>query len=223
MLFGNVLSLLAVAGSVSATGLLGLDLGATVNVGVGLDLRLGAPASVRDSCANKGDFLTEILGRVICSSNDTRTEPEDGLTCPKGWSMHKEEKCCIPSTETAPCDCGEGYTYNDQNKKCDKVQGNCPDNQWYHRRSSSCIDNSKPSDPISDILCPLVGWVLRRDRCEPENEHSPEPSTCPEGHEWSPQSCTCGGGGSPSQRALAARHTGILYGANSFKARQLVH
>ncbi|ODN74985.1 hypothetical protein L198_08171 [Cryptococcus wingfieldii CBS 7118] len=125
-----------------------------------------------------------------------------------------------------------------------------------------------PSDPIGDILCPLVGWVLRSDRCEPENEHSPEPSTCPEGHEWNPHTCTCGGGSpsqhdptpseppkgvtyqddccvptspdcpepscpdwnahtntcggaSPSERALAARHTGILYGANSFKARQL--
>ncbi|ODN82677.1 hypothetical protein L202_00970 [Cryptococcus amylolentus CBS 6039] len=220
MLFGNALSLLALAGYVSANGL-GLDLGVTVNVGVGLDLRLGAPSSVRDQCSNKGDFLSDLLGRVFCCSDDNRTDPEDGLTCPKGWSMHKEEKCCIPPTETATCDCGEGYTYNESTKKCDKIQGSCPDGTWYHRRSSSCIDNSKPSDPISDILCPLIGWVLRGDRCEPEGEHSPEPSTCPEGYEWSPQSCTCGGGGSPSQRALAARHTGILYGANSFKARQL--
>ncbi|ODN86105.1 hypothetical protein L198_07398 [Cryptococcus wingfieldii CBS 7118] len=36
-----------------------------------------------------GDALS-LLAR--CSDND-RTDPEDGLTCPKRWSIHKEEKC----------------------------------------------------------------------------------------------------------------------------------
>ncbi|WVQ70493.1 hypothetical protein IAR50_000012 [Cryptococcus sp. DSM 104548] len=217
MLFGNVLSLLAVAGYVSANGL-NLDLGVKVNVGVGLDLRLGAPSDVRDQCSNKGDFLSELLGKVFCCSDDNRTDPEDGLTCPKGWSMHKEEKCCIPPTETDTCDCGEGYTYNEKTKKCDQNQGTCPDGQWWHERSGRCLGNDPaPSDPPQGTTCP-DGFVYSGDCCVPTSPDCPEPSC----DNWNAHSNVCGGT-SPSERALAARHTGILYGANSFKARQLAY
>ncbi|ODN82707.1 hypothetical protein L202_00997 [Cryptococcus amylolentus CBS 6039] len=57
MLFGNALSLLSLAGYVSVN-------------------------SVRDQCSNKVDFLSELLGKVFCCSDDNRTDPENGLTCP---------------------------------------------------------------------------------------------------------------------------------------------
>ncbi|ODN85857.1 hypothetical protein L198_07421 [Cryptococcus wingfieldii CBS 7118] len=94
MIFGNALSLFALARYVAANGL-GLGSGGQVNVGVslGLGLRQGAPSSLRDQCSNKGDSLSELLGKVFGCSDDNRTEPENSLTCPKGWSMPKEEKC----------------------------------------------------------------------------------------------------------------------------------
>ncbi|ODO10392.1 hypothetical protein I350_00987 [Cryptococcus amylolentus CBS 6273] len=55
MLFGNALSLLSLAGYVSVN-------------------------SCR--CSNKVDFLSELLGKVFCCSDDNRTDPENGLTCP---------------------------------------------------------------------------------------------------------------------------------------------
>lgn len=71
--------------------------------------------------------------------------PRD-ITCPKGWSAHKDYKVCIPPVEVGDCECGEGghgsrfggersshtgFGWLGRDKKCKKNDGGkCSPGQW---------------------------------------------------------------------------------------------
>ncbi|ODO10476.1 hypothetical protein I350_01071 [Cryptococcus amylolentus CBS 6273] len=199
MFAGNTLALLAFAGYASANGL-SLAIGATVNVGASIDVSASASVDLTSSCSAKGDFITELLGLALCCSDETRTTPDANLTCPFDWSMHKTAKCCIPETEVSPCDCGEGYTYNEVTKVCDANTGSCSDTQWWHERSDTCCDDSWGQNPPSGdcptgVTCPTDWfWHKTLNKCLPTGPRAPEPDC----DDWNTNTQCCGGA-SPSQ------------------------
>ncbi|WWD20612.1 hypothetical protein CI109_105088 [Kwoniella shandongensis] len=210
---------LALASSVSAGGL-SLNLRTSYNFGCSSSIKAKATTPQRDSCSSSGSFFTEYQGNPLCVSSSTRTPPPSDLTCPFNWGSHKTAKCCVPETEVSPCDCGEGYTFNSNEKKCVANHGGgCGQDQWYHDRSSSCCDNSwhwsPPTGPCpKGITCP-TDWFWHKDhqKCKPHHPRSPEPDC----DDWDQKNQCCGGGGSgPSQ--------GVSGGSwkRNFKAREQI-
>ncbi|ODN82812.1 hypothetical protein, variant [Cryptococcus amylolentus CBS 6039] len=216
MLAANALALLALAGSVSANGI-SLSLGTRINLGASASIKASASASIKSSCTGKGDFITELLGAALCCSSETRTTPDANLTCPFDWGMHKTAKCCIPQQESSACDCGEGYTFNEQTKKCVKNSGSCSSSQWWHERSSSCCDNSWKTSPPnstcpSGVSCPTDWfWHKTESKCKPLHPRAPEPDCS----DWNSNTQCCGGS-SPSQAAS----NGKRQNKRAFKARE---
>ncbi|WRT70577.1 uncharacterized protein IL334_007575 [Kwoniella shivajii] len=195
-------SLLSLAGSVSAGGFGGHSIGGSFNFGCGSSITGKATNQQKDWCSGKGSFFTDFKGGPLCCSDHTR-QPPSGITCPKGWSQHFQAGCCIPPKEVSPCDCGEGYTYDKNAHKCVKNTGKCHGGQWWHDRSDTCCDNGWENNPPkgncpSGIKCPS-GWFWHKDqkKCLPNGPHSPEPD-CPD---WDDHNHCCGGQTGPSQQA----------------------
>ncbi|EIW69981.1 hypothetical protein TREMEDRAFT_17264, partial [Tremella mesenterica DSM 1558] len=153
--------------------------------------------TVKNQCSSAGSFFTQFQGKAICCSSSTRVPPSGGLVCPLEWDEHKTEKCCIPSQPVCSRDCGEGYSWFDNDKKCTKPSSSCSSNQWWHIRSSSCCDNSWGSSPPKGpcpggISCP-TGWFWHKDhkQCRPLHPRSPAPDC----DDWDDHNRECCGGG----------------------------
>ncbi|UOH79752.1 hypothetical protein LQV05_000762 [Cryptococcus neoformans] len=217
MLVSNIFALLGLASYAHANGI-SLAMGTRINVGVSTSITAKAPVSERNSCSSPGDFFTQLLDNPLCSSPHTRTTPSSDLICPFNWFMHKTANLsCIPQTEVAPCDCGEGYTFNEKTKKCVKNAGSCSGHQWWHQRSSSCCDNSWHTSPPkgscpSGITCPTNWfWHKTLKKCKPLHPRAPEPDC----DNWDSHKQCCGSGGSsPSQTASKGK------GKRTFQVRQ---
>jgi hypothetical protein len=106
-----------------------------------------APQPVRNDCSGKGSFFTSFGGKAVCCSDKTRvpyvsvfiphvseadfTSPPKHDSCPRTWSWHNRQGCCIPPKEICERDCGEGYVFNKNLMKCEKNQVNkCGQGKW---------------------------------------------------------------------------------------------
>ncbi|WVQ85988.1 hypothetical protein IAT38_008156 [Cryptococcus sp. DSM 104549] len=176
-------------------------IGSKFNFGCSTSVKQKATSSQKNDCSSSGSFFTSFGGNPLCCSSSTRTPPKSGLTCPFNWGMHKTAGCCIPQQEVSPCDCGEGYTFNDNTKKCEQKTNKCGGNQWWHERTGECCDNSwtwsppKGSCP-SGIKCPTDWfWHKTQKKCKPLKPRSPEPDC----DDWNEGNQCCGGHTNPSQ------------------------
>lgn len=120
-------------------------------------------------------------------------------TCPFNWSWHGGRSCCVPKQVVAPCDCGEGYTFDQRTLKCTPNSSpSCGGNQWYHSRSGSCCDKGWQTNPPrgncpTGVYCPS-GWFWHTGflQCRPTFPRCGEPDC---GGDWNPgRQCCCRGG-----------------------------
>ncbi|KAK1926911.1 hypothetical protein DB88DRAFT_469664 [Papiliotrema laurentii] len=162
------------------------------NWGISSAARQSVGGQEKSACGGAGSFFTDYNGKALCCSDSTRTPPSGGIDCPIGWSKHRSASACIPPQEVCEADCGEGYGWNSQAKKCvPNTSSKCSPGQWFHDRSGQCCDKgwekNPPEGPCDEgKTCP-PGWFWHK--CKPKTPRAPKPGC----GDWDDKNQCCGG------------------------------